>query len=569
MKKALDNIRKILSKSQKKKLMIITILLVGSIFLEFFGIGLLIPIMAIVLSPDYLESNVYYNMLSLFLESNKIISIKYFIIFSTLIFYLLKSVYVVLFHFKQNNFLANLNSSLSSRLYHKYSFSQYSSLKSKGTAEMYKNIKVEANATVAYLTALLNFVSEALILLAIISLLFIFDFKTTLIISIVIALFSAIFIKAFKFRINWLGNERQALDDLISKRLLDYLNGINDIIQYQKQSFFLINISKLFNKKASIDSSYSTINVLPKIFLELLVIIITIGSIIYMMYNNFDPGLIGLTIGIYASASFKIMPSISKLMVSGQSLKFYEPALNLYVNEINSSNSKISNSNHKISFNTLSISSLNFKYDHNEIVFENANFEVSKTDFIGLQGNSGSGKSTLTSILVGFLVDFSAHVFLNGERVNQSLSFLRSIISYVPQKVFLFNDNIKNNITFGEDFDIDFMNKILLCVGLISFKDNTRDILNTNVGESGSNLSGGQSQRVVIARALFKNPEILILDESLSGLETKMGEEILTNIRNHFDNITIILISHNLSYYKLCNKIYEISNKRIKLIKNE
>lgn len=558
-----------MSKSQKKKLMIITILLVGSIFLEFFGIGLLIPIMAIVLSPDYLESNVYYNMLSLFLESNKIISIKYFIIFSTLIFYLLKSVYVVLFHFKQNNFLANLNSSLSSRLYHKYSFSQYSSLKSKGTAEMYKNIKVEANATVAYLTALLNFVSEALILLAIISLLFIFDFKTTLIISIVIALFSAIFIKAFKFRINWLGNERQALDDLISKRLLDYLNGINDIIQYQKQSFFLINISKLFNKKASIDSSYSTINVLPKIFLELLVIIITIGSIIYMMYNNFDPGLIGLTIGIYASASFKIMPSISKLMVSGQSLKFYEPALNLYVNEINSSNSKISNSNHKISFNTLSISSLNFKYDHNEIVFENANFEVSKTDFIGLQGNSGSGKSTLTSILVGFLVDFSAHVFLNGERVNQSLSFLRSIISYVPQKVFLFNDNIKNNITFGEDFDIDFMNKILLCVGLISFKDNTRDILNTNVGESGSNLSGGQSQRVVIARALFKNPEILILDESLSGLETKMGEEILTNIRNHFDNITIILISHNLSYYKLCNKIYEISNKRIKLIKNE
>ena len=569
MKKALDNIRKILSKSQKKKLIIITILLVGSIFLEFFGIGLLIPIMAIVLSPDYLESNVYYNMLSLFLESNKIISTKYFIIFSTLIFYLLKSVYFVLFHFKQNNFLANLNSSLSSRLYHKYSFSQYSSLKSKGTAEMYKNIKVEANATVAYLTALLNFVSEALILLAIISLLFIFDFKTTLIISIVIALFSAIFIKAFKFRINWLGNERQALDDLISKRLLDYLNGINDIIQYQKQSFFSINISKLFNKKASIDSSYSTINVLPKIFLELLVIIITIGSIIYMMYNNFDPGLIGLTIGIYASASFKIMPSISKLMVSGQSLKFYEPALNLYVNEINSSNSKISNSKHKISFNTLSISSLNFKYDHNEIVFENANFEVSKTDFIGLQGNSGSGKSTLTAILVGFLVDFSAHVFLNGERVNQSLYFLRSIISYVPQKVFLFNDNIKNNITFGEDFDIDFMNKILLCVGLISFKDNMRDILNTNVGESGTNLSGGQSQRVVIARALFKNPEILILDESLSGLETKMGEEILTNIRNHFDNITIILISHNLSYYKLCNKIYEISNKRIKLIKDE
>ena len=434
---------------------------------------------------------------------------------------------------------------------------------------MYKNIKVEANATVAYLTALLNFASEMLILLSIIFLLLFFDFKTTLIISIVIALFSAIFIKAFKFRINWLGNERQALDDLISKRLLDYLNGINDIIQYQKQSFFSINISKLFNKKASIDSSYSTINVLPKIFLELLVIIITIGSIIYMMYNNFDPGLIGLTIGVYASASFKIMPSISKLMVSGQSLKFYEPALNLYVNEINSSNSKISNSNHKISFNTLSISSLNFEYDHNEIVFENVNFEVSKADFIGLQGNSGSGKSTLTAILVGFLVDFSAHVFLNGERVNQSLSFLRPIISYVPQKVFLFNDNIKNNITFEEDFDIDFMNKILLCVGLISFKDNMRDILNTNVGESGSNLSGGQSQRVVIARALFKNPEILILDESLSGLETKMGEEILTNIRNYFNNITIILISHNLSYYKLCNKIYEISNKKIKLIKDE
>ena len=195
----------------------------------------------------------------------------------------------------------------------------------------------------------------------------------------------------------------------------------------------------------------------------------------------------------------------------------------------------------------------------------NISFKVKRGEKIALMGDVGSGKTTILEILAGVYKPDNGKIFINNNDIkNISLSDLRNFIGYVPQTTFLFSDTIENNIKFGKENAL--LSEVVLsaktsCLDedIKSFKDGYKTLL----GERGVNLSGGQKQRLAIARALIKNPKILILDDSLSAVDTETEEMILNNMKNTTKNTTFFISTHRISTSKKCDKIIFLNNGKI------
>ena len=197
---------------------------------------------------------------------------------------------------------------------------------------------------------------------------------------------------------------------------------------------------------------------------------------------------------------------------------------------------------------------------------------IKKNDFIGIVGASGSGKSTLINLILGLIKPKKGEIIVDNNNINHHLNNWQSLIGYIPQDIFLLDDSLRNNVAFGvEQNEIDDAKilDVLKIAQLNNFFNDLKDGLNHMIGENGVKLSGGQKQRLGIARALYKNPKVLILDESTSALDQITEKDFLKSIHNLKNNFTIIFITHRISSVKNCNKIFSIINHKVKQINYE
>ena len=215
---------------------------------------------------------------------------------------------------------------------------------------------------------------------------------------------------------------------------------------------------------------------------------------------------------------------------------------------------------------------VSFKYqDDSKYIFKDINLKLSKTDFVGIYGESGVGKSTFVDILSGLLEPTSGQLLVNDKhKITSSFLSTKDLIGYVPQNIYLNDESISSNIAFGEKkekIDNNLVNYAINNSKLRNFVDELKLKENTLIGERGIKISGGQKQRLGIARALYRKSKILIFDESTSSLDEKTENEFLEIVKNLSQKVLIILISHKPNTLKYCNKIYRITNKSVILEK--
>ena len=208
---------------------------------------------------------------------------------------------------------------------------------------------------------------------------------------------------------------------------------------------------------------------------------------------------------------------------------------------------------------------INFKYpESKEYLFQNLNLKINKNSIVGIQGESGSGKSTLIDLILGFLEPSSGKIYVDQLNVGKNIEIWQKNLSFVPQKPFILDDTIKNNIIFGDkNINQDLLENSVKNSGCQNFVNNLDEKLNFRVGERGNKLSGGQIQRIAIARALYNNTQILIFDEFTSALDNETEVEILEQINRLKMNKTIIISSHKISTLKICDEVFSIKNKKI------
>ena len=570
MIKIIKNIIDLLDQKDKAKVKILVLFTFISAILESVSLAAFIPIIEFFSGESVLGINTYFENLNIaFLEN---INPIFIFVSLLLLVFLAKNLYLSFFYLYESKFVFQAKANLINNLFKNYIFQDYNFHVNKNSSKLIANLTVETDIFENCLSFLIVIIVDSILLF----ILFAFMFMINPFVSIILFLFSLVFLfsvyKILKKRTKKLGGDRVKIDAIRQKTLQQSFNGIKEIIVYDNRNYFVKYFSRLIEDIKSFVIKFTFINKFQKILIEMFVIITLIIFIILLVYQGNDISKITALIGVYLIAIIKIIPSINKTVASANYLQYASQSLLTLNDELNFNSKKfgeykIDKNKKKINFKE-KIDLINVKFQYPEkTILENINLEINKNNFLGVVGQTGSGKTTLCNLLLGLYEPTSGQIKSDNENIFENPKSYQRLIGYVPQHIFLLDDTIRNNITFGLSLDEKKILKVIKLAALENFIKNKPKGLDQIVGERGVKISGGEKQRIGIARALYREPNILILDEPTSALDENTEKSIINELINLKDVFTIVLITHKLSNLKLADKIIKIENKKIVNIK--
>jgi len=567
MLSTLKKINFLITKRQRKGLVILTLLLFVGMILEVFGLGILIPALSILLDPEMIETNSIVSFVrSFFLEySNQNFL---FIVLGTIVtVYFLKSLFLVFLTHKQNRFLSNITAYISNKLFYSYMSQPYSFHLNRNASELIKNIQIEIYYLHTFLLSLITLFIEGGFVISVLATLIYIEPIGAMSIGVFYGFLSIIFLQFTKRKLNTWGNLRESLDAQVSKTALEGLGGIKDLLILGKTAFFIEEYSNKNYFKARLNANQGTVSQIPRFYLELISIIGLVSFIILLLLQGKDSASLVTILGVFVAATFRMIPSLNRIIAATQSMKYYRPSVDIIYNEIKDNIVIEDNNSKDYNFkNDIEFRSVDFSFTKDSSVLKDINLIIKKGQTIGIIGESGSGKSTLVDLLIGLHKPTSGEILIDGISGFQMNQSWRNNIGYVSQTIYLTDDTIKKNIALGvpeNKINDSKIIELLKQVQLEKFINNLELGINTKVGERGVQLSGGQRQRIGIARALYHDPQLLILDEATSALDSETEEEVMESINQLKGDKTVIMIAHRISTLVDCDKIYKIQDKGI------
>lgn len=559
----------ILNKKEKIKLIYLGFLMLINTLLELLSIGMILPVLSILFKEnlDILPDN-FYEIIKNFNQSELIIYLLSFII----LIFILKNLFILFFHYQQGLYARNVQVRIAAELFGKYIFQSYSFFLQKETGTILRNVNLSRSISLC-LSSYLVLTLELIIVLSFFMYLLFLNFISTVVISFILSLSGIILYKLTKNNLyNW-GKLKQNFEALLNTHIIQSFSLIKNIKIFNKEKKMHDYFNKIFFKHESLNLKIDILQQIPRGVIEILSIL-ALSAIIFILTNEGKNALEVISIiAIYAAITFRLMPSTTKIIASLQRIKTLGPSIELIQSEyLNLENKFISTNDQKkqkIIFESLEFKDVSFNYENSsKKILNETNIKITHGDIIGIHGVSGSGKSTMVNLISGLIRPKSGVIKINNKNLELIKKNWLTSLGYVPQQVTLFNTTVTNNISFFENQieANDLKKKIVNTL----YKSNSKQFIenlpnreDTLVGEGASKLSGGQIQRIGIARALFNDPEFLIFDESTNSLDKKNEDEIMNTIYGLKGKKTIIIISHNMSVLARCDKIYEIKNNKI------
>lgn len=377
---------------------------------------------------------------------------------------------------------------------------------------------------------------------------------------------------------------------LIRRRLQNWGSAVvglaRDRILWTNQGMAAIKEIKLAgaedfvtNRYGSINKHWAQIKTLssfvgdsPRPALELMVMLLVLGGCAALIQNGYRVADLVSVVGLFGIAAMRLLPSLSKITFNLGNLKLNAAALDELMHDIkmfrSSEHEEISDDGSAIPFSKeLRLDRIGFSYPNSTVAsLRNISCAIPHGATVAFVGSSGAGKTTLTAIVTGLLAPSEGRILADGKEIDCRGRKWRSKIGYIPQDIYLIDDSVRRNVAFGiEDKDIDDSRiwQVLGQATLDEFVKSLPDGLDTNLGERGTRLSGGQRQRIAIARALYRDPEILVLDEATSALDAATEASITQSVRDLAGTRTILIVAHRISTVRNVDKLFYLSNGTI------
>ena len=562
----------LLSYKQKKYAIFIFMLMFLAMILESLSIGIVIPIISILLKGD-IDTGFFSQFFAFGNLTGK--NLIYMGLLITSLIFLVKNLALVFNLWQQTKFLRNLQFEFTSRLFKYYLKNDYIFFLQNNSAHLYRNLTNIISAFVSYIKGYTIFLSEIIIFLGIAFVLLYVDLFGTLIILFLVGLVSFLIYISTIGKISLLGKQRNIIDGQLNKHLFQGMASAKDVKILDREEDLIYQVDKNLFRSTRISHIIQFINVLPRFSFEMLMVF-TFSILIFVMIGaKRDMIDIIQYLGVFAVASFRIVPGASRILTSYQTIRHLEPSVKILLQEFTSKDNTsakdelhLKEKNLPLKFQKeINLTNLSFSYPiRKEFSLSKISMTVKKGDFIGIIGETGSGKSTLVNLLTGLLKPSEGKVEVDKLNINSNLEDWYKKIGYVPQSVYLTDDTIKKNIAFGlreSNIDNTLVKQAVEKASLGELIKNLSEGLETIVGEKGIRLSGGQQQRIGIARALYRDPEILILDEATSSLDQQTEKKIIESIQLLKRKKTLIIITHRLATIKDCDKIFFIDKGKI------
>lgn len=565
-------ITNLLDYQEKKKALILIVLNFFSSFLDLFGIASILPFIAVLTEPESVYKNKVLSYLYEYFNFTEINSFLVFLGFGTLILIAVSNTFKIILNYFQLRFVFDREYSVSNRLMEKYLGSNYEWFLDKNTSNLGKKILSEVTEIInSSLLPLLHLISNSIIIFIII--IFI------LFINPVIALFTFFsfgltyyfFYNIIKSRISNYGRGRLSTNKKRFHIINEAFKNIKEIKIRNIEHVYKSQYKTPSNQYAKYKALTNVFAVIPKFFIEILAFGGIVLIVIYSLSNELDLELIVPLMALYAFAGYRVLPAMQLVYASITNMNYSLPSLNEILDDLN--DNKIQErdlTSEKIQFkNSIFFNNISFSYTKdNNMVLSNINFSIKKQSSIGIVGESGSGKSTLINIITGLLFPEIGTIKVDKFILSKNnLKSYQQKIGYVGQNISIIDSSIIHNIAFGEDADninLDKIKQVCKIVDLDTYIENSLEKkYYTVLGEDGVLFSGGQRQRIIIARALYFDPEILILDEATSSLDPNVEKLVLENINKYY-NLTMIQVSHRYATLKNTEKIIYLKSGFVK-----
>ena len=564
-----------IKKYQPYSIYLLIVIFVFSSFLEAIGISLVMPVIALVLDQNFLQIlenssfGKYVPEFILNMEREK--ALMFFSIF-VIVIYFFKNLILILTEYLKSIFVNSIKEKISTIMMSKYLHQDYLFHSKKDDSEINSTINQKINdLTDGLLSAVLIIIAEVIMVIALIALVVFFNQINTFLILIALFLFGVASAKIVSVFIKKIGSQRQISVNIKFKNFTNIINNFREIILTGKTGLYFLNFSNSLKIIAKMDAIRSALQRSPQLIFETLGIAGLVLIIYYLMNINASTVKIIATCTFFAAVCYRAIPSLHKILYFYYNVKYYKPIFTEFLNEIDIEN-KIQYHGEKFKIkDNISLKNITFKYDDKNFILNNLNIEILKNSSIGIFGKSGSGKTTFLDIISGLVVPNSGEIIIDDQVIknNYLRRKLQNNISYISQKTTVINDTLINNICFGfkeKEIDIERYNKAVEICELKNIEKEFDQKLK-KVSDFGSNISGGQLQRIGLARAIYQNKDILIFDEATNALDEELEKKIISKLIEIKDDKILIFVSHNQTMLRKFDNVYELKNNNIIKIK--
>ena len=573
MFKNIIKIFKILDSNQKFFFKYLVMLMLIAMILETVGIASLIPLINFFSEGNLLSNfNIELTLQNYGIDVDN--NINLFILLILFIF-TLKNIYLAFFYYVDSKFIYKVRFNLGVALFKKYLFKDYLFHVRNNSAKLKEKIMGQTSIYGGALSGLSQIICEGLIIFGLLLFLFLIKPQETLIVLLIGLTSSLIFYLILRSKIYKLGQKRIFFQTALIKSMTEGFDAIKDIMIFKSQKEFISNLEGNSQKLARVGYIMSFINRLPKIWFEISLIIVLTILILFISTKSDSNGSIIATIGIFLVTALRILPSANKILQAFQQIKFSESTLDSLEKDLREDSpqsfKKFSNEN-EVSFNNkIEFNKVCFSYDSSKRnILDNINFQINKNEFVGIIGETGSGKSTLIDLITGLIKPNSGTIKVDGSLISKNSNSWIEKIGYVPQNVYLTDETIEKNISFGHVYNKEIVaeeiEKVIKNAQLTKFINTLKDGIKTEVGERAVKISGGERQRIGIARALYRNPDILLFDEATSALDLETENNFFNTLNELKDKKTIIFITHRKNNLNFFDQVFLIENNNLKKI---
>ncbi len=575
------NLWKFLRRRKKHKVVYLLFLMIFQGFSEILSVATLIPFITAITAPEkitslFLISN-FIEILRLNKESEILIFISTIFALTVIISGLLR----VFCIYKIYNISKEIVEDLSSLAYRKIIYLPYENYIQRNSSESIVALNLFSDYTVNSITAFLSIISSIIVMSCLLSSIIFLNWK------LVLTCFIFIFINYLFFTIRLKKNF-----SIIAKNLVSTSQKLVRLIQESfraKKNIDIDNLHEEYNKIfKKVNQSYrdshmksSLYTRLPRYIIESTTLVgIAILTIFLILIFKVETNYLIILLGVLAVSVQRILPQFQQIYGALNTINTNKKGVIKFLNILKIKNDKnnnifLKNTNLTNIFkDDIKLIKVSYKLDE-KYILKDINLQIKKGSTIGIVGKTGSGKSTLVNILTSLIKPTSGRFLIDNNDLYSETSIEKRILSWrskialVPQEIYMSEDSVKQNIAFGLSSNKIDIEKVFKCAKVSELDDSfiSKDGINKHIEEGGFNLSGGQRQRIAIARALFKEAEILFFDEATSSLDSLTEGKIMQSIYSMKGKITVILISHNQKILEKCDEIYEIKNKSIRKIK--
>lgn len=554
----------LLSGREKWRLVLLAALVAVGVGLEVATLALIVPVMGIL--SDQTSIEVTRARLEL-PEQWTDLTLLVVVFASLTLSVFIKNVYALGSTWVQRTVVANISTRLSTELFEKYLRLPYGFHLKTNSSLLIRNMQNASNLLSSGIEPLIGLVTEILVTGGIAILLLIVSPAPSIVVVGVVGVVGYGLHRFVRARILRIGSERNRLFAIALQEQQQGLGAIKTLKVSGRESHFIDSYGVHVLESNLLNRTYGLLQQIPRLGIESLMVLALSSLIVLFVLQGRTASEAIPIVGLFGVAAFRIQPSVTRMLLHLQALSYSSAAIssvrNDYLLEIDEEPVEMPYQGElESNFNLLEFVNVSFRYSPDDnFVLRDASFSIRRGEYVGVSGRSGAGKSTVVDLMLGLLSPSQGSILLNGDDLRKHRRAWQRQIGFVPQDIYLVDDSIARNVSFGVELDDEVLRHVRRATDeaqLSGFISTLSDGYDTLVGEKGVRLSGGQRQRIGIARALFHSPAVMVFDEATSSLDGETEQEVLNAIESVASDRTVVVIAHRVSSLAKCDRILRV-----------